>query len=210
MRNVIWPMHIPGEHLDDGDVSLRLYCSDDAEQLFHAVRDERAWEHLPTRMPSDFGELDADILARVADGHWLTFTVRHAGAVVGRTSVIWKRSAPEGVEIGGTQLDPAVWGTGVNMRVKRMLIREVFDQGAAWIGFRTDERNSRSAAAIRKLGATDLGVHQDTLIRRDGSLRRSRFFRLDRPTTTAFQKAARLTENQRERSLLPRKTSGMY
>ncbi|WP_067791611.1 GNAT family N-acetyltransferase [Nocardia amikacinitolerans] len=183
MRNVTWPMHLPDERLDDGEVSLRPYTSADAEQLFRAVCDERAWEHLPGRIPSDFGELDAGILARVADGHWLTFTVRRAGAVVGRTSVIWESSAPEGVEIGGTQFDPAVWGTGVNTRVKRMLIREVFDQGAAWIGFRTDERNSRSAAAIRKLGATDLGVHQDTLIRRDGSVRRSRFFRLDRPTT---------------------------
>jgi RimJ/RimL family protein N-acetyltransferase len=56
----------------------------------------------------------------------------------------------------------------------------IFRHGAQWIQLRTDERNGRSAAAIRKLGATDLGVRQDRLVRRDGTQRCSRFFRLDR------------------------------
>jgi hypothetical protein len=41
--------------------------------------------------------------------------------------------------------------------------------------------NGRSAAAIRKLGARDLGVCQDHRFRRDGTRRRSRIFRLVRP-----------------------------
>ncbi|WP_405166424.1 GNAT family N-acetyltransferase [Nocardia sp. NBC_01499] len=180
---MIWPMRIPVDRLDDGGVSLRLYSSADARQLFDALQDERAWEHIPRRVPRDFGELDTDVRAALADGRRLTFTVRSAATVVGRTSVIWEPSAPDGVEIGGTQFGPAVWGAGVNTRAKDMLIREVFDQGAAWIRFRTDERNDRSAAAIRKLGAVDLGVHQDIRVRRDGTVRRSRFFRLDRRAT---------------------------
>ncbi|MFI5782980.1 GNAT family N-acetyltransferase [Nocardia sp. NPDC051570] len=174
-------MHISADRLDDGEVSLRLYRAVDAPQLFDAVRDERAWEHLPGRVPGDFGELDADVRAKVADGQRLTFVVRRAEVVVGRTSILWVPSAPDGVEIGGTQFDPAVWGSGINARAKRMLIEEVFARGAAWIRLQTDERNHRSAAAIRKLGATDLGVHPDVRIRRDGSARRSRHFRLDRP-----------------------------
>ncbi|MGW4352224.1 GNAT family N-acetyltransferase [Nocardia sp. NPDC004582] len=180
---MIWPIRIPVDRLDDGGVSLRSYTSADAETLFDAIHDERAWEHIPRRVPRDSGELDADVLAALADGHRLTFTVRSAATVVGRTSVIWEPSSPDGVEIGGTQFDPAVWGTGVNTRAKNMLIQEIFVQGAAWIQFRTDERNDRSAAAIRKLGAMDLGVHQDVHVRRDGTVRRSRFFRLDRGAT---------------------------
>jgi len=79
-----------------------------------------------------------------------------------------------------TQLDPRVWGTGVNTEVKDLLFAVIFRHGAQWIQLRTDERNGRSAAAIRKLGARDLGVHQDYLVRRDGTRRRSRIFRLDR------------------------------
>jgi RimJ/RimL family protein N-acetyltransferase len=88
---------------------------------------------------------------------------------------------PAGAEIGGTLLDPGVWGTGVNTQVKRLLLALIFRHGAQWVQLRTDERNRRSAAAIRKLGATDLGIRQELLVRRDGTRRQSRIFRLDRP-----------------------------
>jgi len=74
-----------------------------------------------------------------------------------------------------------VWGTGVNTEVKRLLLAVIFRHGAQWVQLRTDERNRRSVAAIRKLGATDLGIRQEHLVRRDGTRRRSRIFRLDRP-----------------------------
>jgi RimJ/RimL family protein N-acetyltransferase len=161
---------------------MREYGSADAEELFEALRDERVWEHIPRPIPRDFAELDSVVRTEWGDRRRQTFTVRLGAAVVGTTSVFQDQSVPEGVEIGATLFDPAVWGTGVNSSAKRMVVRELFEQGAAWILFRTDERNGRSAAAIRKLGATDLGVRQDDLVRRDGSVRRSRFFRLERPT----------------------------
>jgi RimJ/RimL family protein N-acetyltransferase len=71
-------------------------------------------------------------------------------------------------------------GTGVNAEVKRLLFEVIFAHGAEWIQLRTDERNGRSAAAIRKLGAADFGVRLDDRVRRDGTRRRSRFFRLAR------------------------------
>jgi RimJ/RimL family protein N-acetyltransferase len=61
------------------------------------------------------------------------------------------------------------------------LLAVLFEHGAQWVQLRTDERNGRSAAAIRKLGATDLGLLQEDLVRRDGTRRQSRVFRLDRP-----------------------------
>ena len=57
----------------------------------------------------------------------------------------------------------------------------IFRYGAQWVQLRTDERNGRSAVAIRKLGAADLGIRQEHLVRRDGTRRQSRIFRLDRP-----------------------------
>jgi RimJ/RimL family protein N-acetyltransferase len=174
-------MRIPDDRLDDGEVSLREYCRADAEQLFAALRDERAWEHIPRPIPRDADEFDAAMRRDLGVCSRLAFTIRRGGLVVGTSSLIYDPREPEGVEIGATQLAPAVWGSGVNIRAKRMLVREVFGLGAAWIRLRTDERNGRSAAAIRKLGAVELGVRQDDLVRRDGSVRRSRFFRLDAP-----------------------------
>ena len=146
-----------------------------------ALDDERAWEHIPHAIPADAAALDESIRSKLADGNRATFTVRHGGRVVGKTSVVFDPQEPAGAEVGGTQFDPTVWGTGVNTQVKRLLFEAVFSHGAQWIQLRTDERNGRSAAAIRKLGARDLGVRQDHYVRRDGTRRRSRFFRIDRP-----------------------------
>ncbi len=74
-----------------------------------------------------------------------------------------------------------MWGTGVNTEVKRRLLAVIFRHGAQWVQLRIDERNGRSAGAIRKLGAKDLGIRQEHLVHRDGTRRRSRIFRLDRP-----------------------------
>lgn len=119
--------------------------------------------------------------AKLGDGLRETFTIRLDHRVVGMTSVLFDPADPEGVEIGGTQLDPAVWGTGVNVRVKHLLFTTVFAQGARWIQLRTDERNGRSAVAIRKLGAHELGSYPDHRVRRDGTPRRSLIFRVEAP-----------------------------
>lgn len=175
-----WPPALPTV-MRLGDVSVRPYSSEDAAGLFDALDDERVWEHIPREIPINATELDDSIRLRLADGNRRTFTVRRTGRVVGVTSVIYDPSDPAGVEIGGTQLTPAVWGSGVNDAAKSLLIDALFGQRVAWIQFRTDERNARSAAALLKLGAADLGARPDTLMRRDGTVRRSRFFRLTRP-----------------------------
>ena len=174
-----WPVPFPDE-MAAGTIAVRRYDPADAAELFGALRDERVWEHIPRAIPGDAAALDESIQANLARGNRVAFTVRRGGRVVGTTSVQFDPDDPAGVEVGGTQYDPAVWGTGLNAEVKRLLFAVIFGHGAQWIQLRTDERNGRSAAAIRKLGATDLGVHPDRQIRRDGTRRSSRMFRLDR------------------------------
>lgn len=161
-----------------GELVLTRYDRADAAALFMALNDPVCWEHIPRAVPSNASELGDQIAAKL-DGHRLTLTIRRDGQVIGTTSII-DVDDPRGVEIGATQLSPGVWGTGVNRRVKRLLIAALFEAGYEWVQFRTDERNLRSAAAIRGLGAEDLGIRQDTIIRRDGSTRSSAFFRLHR------------------------------
>ncbi len=132
-------------------------------------------------IPAGAAALDEVIRSRLADGYRATFTARQGGRIVGMTSVLFDLHDPAGAEVGGTLLDPGVWGTGVNMEVKRLLLAVILRHGAQWVQLRIHERNGRPAAAIRKLGATDLGIRQEHPVRRDGTRRQSRMFRLDRP-----------------------------
>lgn len=167
--------------MSDGALSVRPYVAADAQDLFEALSDERAWEHIPAAVPLTAVALDALIQSKISNGLRETFTIRLEERVVGTTSVLFDPSDTEGLEVGGTQLDPSVWGAGVNIRTKRLMLNAIFAQGAQWVQLRTDERNGRSAAAIRKLGARDLGLHQNQRVRRDGTQRTSRLFRIDRP-----------------------------
>jgi N-acetyltransferase len=175
-----WPVCFPAE-MSAGTISVRSYDPADAAELFESLADERVWEHMSRPAPPDAAALDEIIRSRLADGNRATFTVRQGGRAVGITSVLFDPHDPAGAEVGGTLLGPGVWGTGVNSEVKRLLLAAIFHRGAQWVQLRTDERNGRSAAAIRKLGATDLGIRQEHLVRRDGTRRESRIFRLDRP-----------------------------
>jgi RimJ/RimL family protein N-acetyltransferase len=175
-----WPVGFPAE-MSAGTISVRSYDPADAGELLESLADERVWEHMTRTAPADAAALDAVIRSRLADGYRVTFTVRREGRAVGVTSVLFDPRDSAGAEVGGTLLGPGVWGTGVNTEVKRLLFAEIFRHGAQWVQLRTDERNGRSAAAIRKLGAIDLGLREENLLRRDGSRRRSRIFRLARP-----------------------------
>jgi RimJ/RimL family protein N-acetyltransferase len=183
-----WPVRFPAE-MSAGTISVRSYDPADAASLLESLGNERVWEHMSRAAPDDAATLDQVIRSRLADGYRATFTVRQGGRAVGITSVLFDPADPAGAEIGGTLLDPGVWGTGVNPAVKQLLLAVIFGHGAQWVQLQTDDRNVRSAAAIRKLGATDLGLREESLIRRDGTRRRSRLFRLDRaswPTDPAW------------------------
>jgi RimJ/RimL family protein N-acetyltransferase len=175
-----WPVRFPAE-MSAGTVSVRSYDPADAAELFESLADERVWQFMSRAVPADAGVLDEIIRSRLADGYRATFTVRQGGHAVGITSVLFDPHDPAGAEVGGTLLDPGVWGSGVNSEVKRLLLAVIFRHGAQWVQLRTDERNGRSAAAIRKLGAIDLGIRQENLARRDGTRRSSRIFRVGRP-----------------------------
>jgi RimJ/RimL family protein N-acetyltransferase len=62
------------------------------------------------------------------------------------------------LEIGNTYYVPDMRGTGLNRRVKDLMIRRAIDCGFRRIEFRVDARNGRSQAAMAKLGAVREGV----------------------------------------------------
>ncbi|MCL7458316.1 GNAT family protein [Micromonospora echinofusca] len=163
----------------DGDVVLRPYNAErDFPNLFRVLDDPIVWLHIPGGAPDSAATLATRFARRLADGLRSTWVIEVAGDVVGTRSFLLDPDDDAGVEIGSTYLSPRLWGSGVNRRTKQLMASAAFDDGAASVQFRTDERNLRSAAAILKLGAVELPAREDRWIRTDGTRRVSRFFRL--------------------------------
>ncbi|MCQ4041380.1 GNAT family N-acetyltransferase [Streptantibioticus rubrisoli] len=142
----------------------------------------------------------ADALAAQAAGLALPFaTVRVAdGLVVGATRfceldywqgpVIWPpaprgplgdplTAVPDAAEIGGTWLSAGAQGTGINTEAKLLMLRHAFETwGVRRVSIRADARNTRSRAAIERLGAVLDGVHRAHTRGLDGAVRGTAFY----------------------------------
>ena len=78
--------------------------------------------------------------------------------LAGMSSFLDLDEGRQAVEIGGTYYRPHLRGTGLNRRIKDMLLGRAFVAGIRRVEFRVDARNARSQAALAKLGATREGV----------------------------------------------------
>ena len=94
------------------------------------------------------------------------------GTVVGTTSLGDVDLRNESVHLGWTGYAPAVWGTAVNPSCKFLLLQHAFeDCGFGRVKIQTGLTNTRSQAAIAKLGATREGVLRREKRMADGSFR---------------------------------------
>ena len=110
-------------------------------------------------------------IARIAELGWVTFALFEGEELVGMSSYL-NIDQPRGVlEIGGTYYRPRVRGTGINRRIKDMMIRRGIDSGYRRIEFRVDARNLLSQAAMAKLGAVREGVMRADRITWTGHVR---------------------------------------
>lgn len=82
----------------------------------------------------------------------------------------------EAAHIGWTAYDPRVWGTAVNPEAKLLMLGLAFDSGFHRVKIQADALNTRSRAAITKLGATFEGIVRRDRPRADGSWRDSAVF----------------------------------
>jgi predicted GNAT family acetyltransferase len=91
---------------------------------------------------------------------------------VGTTSFYDIDPVNRAVAIGHTWLAESHWRTGLNSESKLLMLRRAFDLlGAERVVWHTDLRNTRSQAAIERLGADREGVLRHHRLRRDGSWR---------------------------------------
>jgi RimJ/RimL family protein N-acetyltransferase len=123
--------------------------------------DPGMWAFLPEPMPEDAGGLRALLQSRLEDPATIPFAVTdgRTGALLGTTSLRDYIPVQQRLEVGGTFFGRQFWGTHVNPASKHLLLGYAFDElGVHRVAFRCDARNTRSAAAIKRLGARFEGV----------------------------------------------------
>jgi len=110
------------------------------------------------------GDARQNFVVRIASGP-------HLGAVIGATTLGDFDEAAGSTHIGWTAYDPRVWGTQVNPEAKLLLLGHAFGHGFERVRIQADAVNTRSRAAIERLGAVFEGIARHDRPRADGSWR---------------------------------------
>ena len=131
---------------EDHRAALRHACAEDSE----------IWPIYAISYDPDHFDASFDALVRRADGQ--AFAIFDGERLIGMSAYIGIEPERGVLEIGNTYYVPEMRGTGLNARVKDLMIQRAIDSGFRRIEFRVDARNQRSQAAMAKLGAVREGV----------------------------------------------------
>ncbi len=174
-------IHLEPITLERNGVRLEPLLASHADALRDAVRDGELWNLWFTVVPepSDMDAYIAKAHKGQADGTMLCWAVRdlESNKIIGSTRYHDVVAEINRVEIGYTWYAASYQRTHVNTTCKLLLMAHAFDTlGCGVVGLRTDLFNTRSQAAIERLGAHRDGVLRHHQARRDGSARDSVFY----------------------------------
>ena len=166
----------PTVTLEGRGVRLEPLRADHEVSLREAAADGQLWTLNFTSVPEPekTGAYIASALEDCAKGTRVPWVVRElsSGRIIGSTSYHDIVPATRRVEIGYTWYAKSWQRTHVNTACKLRLLEHAFDTlGCTVVGWRTDNLNLRSQAAIERLGAKRDGVIRRQALRRDGTLR---------------------------------------
>ncbi|MEM1151635.1 MAG: GNAT family protein [Pseudomonadota bacterium] len=156
---------------------MTTVSEDDCEPIRVAANDEETWrwfgyradgKHFETFWPRFLGEHKPP-----AEVRWI---VRYEGEVVGATSFLDVQPNHKRLEIGGTWYRHDMRATVVNPAAKFRLLERAFRCGFDRVELKTDARNTRSRAAIAKLGGREEGTLRRHMINHDGRARDTVYF----------------------------------
>ena len=141
-------------------IALEPLAEQHIEKLSEIAADQDLWRHIPFDPASSIQERLRAAGAEMASGRRIIFAVRRLAdsRLVGSTSYLVIAPENARVEIGATWYERAAHGTAVNPEAKYLLLSNAFAAGYNRVEFKTDERNLRSRAALRKLGAREEGI----------------------------------------------------
>lgn len=157
-------------------IELRPMTLEDEQGLRSAAADGELWNIRVTSVPEPekTRQYIEDALAMREAGNRFPFVVIESasGRVLGTSSYHDIVPAIQRVEIGWTWYAKSVQRSHVNTTCKLLLMTHAFETlGCHVVGWRTDNFNFASQAAIERLGAKKDGVIRGHALRRDGTIR---------------------------------------
>ena len=159
-----------GAALTDGDIRLEPLRESHRAALGAAcAEDLDIWPIYASSYDPDHFDASFDLL--LSRQNWRCFAVFADERLVGVSCYIGIEPDRGVLEIGNTYYVPDMRGTGLNRRVKHLLLERAFACGFRRIEFRVDSRNVRSQAAMAKLGAVREGVIRQERITWTGHVR---------------------------------------
>jgi len=162
-------------------VSLEPLAAEHEAGLRAAAADPRIFAWMPYRLsePAVFEAWFAGVREAAERRELAAFATvsRASGEVLGSTSFLAPRPHDRSVEIGGTWLVPAAWGTGANVEAKLLMLAHAFEVlGCVRVELKTDARNERSRRAMEALPAQFEGIHRQHMVLPDGTYRDSAWY----------------------------------
>lgn len=149
-----------------------------------ALIDEAMWAGMTTPTPRSVADVARIIQAADDTPGRYGFAVLDAvtGDVRGSTSFYDVEHALQRCEIGHTFYGRPWWGGPTNPACKLALLTHAFEHwGMQRVALRGDSRNSRSLAAMRRLGAVPEGVLRSHRVAADGSRGDTAYFSILAP-----------------------------
>ena len=162
--------------LSQGGLRLVPLALEHEEGLRQAAADGALWNIRVTSVPEpqDTRKYIEDALAMREAGNRFAFCVvdEASGRVLGSSSYHDILPTVKRLEIGYTWYAKSVQRSHVNTTCKLLLMTHAFESlGCHVVGWRTDNFNFASQAAIERLGARKDGVLRGHALRRDGTIR---------------------------------------
>lgn len=176
------PMPVRPVTLEGRRVRLVPMTLDHIEPLLKAASFLEIWEHTTTQSMETIAGITAYIevaLAEQLEGRTLPFVTTDpvTGEIIGSTRYADINVTDRNLAIGWTWLRPDRQRTGVNGEAKALMLQHAFDTwGALRVEIRTDVRNTRSRAAIERIGGTYEGTLRQNLIVSGGRVRNTAYY----------------------------------
>jgi RimJ/RimL family protein N-acetyltransferase len=163
MGKLLAPIDAPGLHLEQMHEAHR--------EVLRAIcpLNDAVWDIYPVRFAGP--DFDAAFDGTIANPDRCPFMIFAEGQAVGMSGYLNLSPADNALEIGLTYMAPSARGTGLNDRIKPLLIGRAIDCGFTRIEFRVDARNVGSQKAVEKLGAVREGMLRKQRITWTGHVR---------------------------------------
>lgn len=162
-------------------ITLEPLSVDHAPDLL-ALVDDALWFGMASPCPRTVDDMVADVEAALTTPGRLAFAVVGDDDVRGATSFYDVVHRMGRCEVGHTYYARPWWGGSTNPACKLLLLTHAFETwGMHRVALRADARNTRSIAAIRRLGAVPEGVLRGHRLAADGSRGDTAYFSILAP-----------------------------